>query len=469
MNLIDEEYQKNKNVNTKGIQKIIIAIIIIIVIMILAIGAYLLYEKVSDLRVTLDGQANIRFEQLLVFEEDGKVYMPIKEVSKYLGSTESYNGHYEDRSEDSNKCYIKSDNEAVNFTNGSAQIEVLNLTTGSGNYKIIETADKVKTINGALYASSDTISEAFNITFDYNTSTNTITVFTLTYLVESYTPWALEQGYSGISEKFENQKAIIDNRLVVLDINGSQLGVVDIQNNKIVLEPKYEDITYLSESKDYLIKTNGKMGIIDDNAKIIIPASYSSIEVLDYETELYIVSSNNNYGVIDSNGKTIIHTEYEKIGVNINEYDQPEIKNEYLLIDNIIPVEKEEKWALFDKTGKQLTEFKYDDIGYKVKSDRNAMSMLIIPSYNMLVVSENEKYGLVNSSGEEIIKTVADDIYMTIEGGERHYYISINDEARDAEEYLDRIGVKKVEENKEDEQTEQTELENPEQTQVIVN
>ena len=37
--------------------------------------------------------------------------------------------------------------------------------------------------------------------------------------------------------------------------------------------------------------------------------------------------------------------------------------------------------------------------------------------------------------------TVADDIYMTISGGERHYYITVNDEKVDAEEWLNKNGI----------------------------
>ena len=69
------------------------------------------------------------------------------------------------------------------------------------------------------------------------------------------------------------------------------------------------------------------------------------------------------------------------------------------------------------------------------------MNLLVIPDYNVLVACKDKKYTLLNSSGEELFATIADDIYMTISGGERHYHISVNDRDIDAEEYLNSRGI----------------------------
>ena len=102
----------------------------------------------------------------------------------------------------------------------------------------------------------------------------------------------------------------------------------------------------------------------------------------------------------------------------------------------MIPVKKDKLWALYDKSGNQLTEYKYDRFGYIASNNREALNLLVIPNYNVLVALKDEKYTLINSSGDEIIATVADDIYMTIAGGEKHYYITVNDQRIDAEEWM---------------------------------
>ena len=67
----------------------------------------------------------------------------------------------------------------------------------------------------------------------------------------------------------------------------------------------------------------------------------------------------------------------------------------------------------------------------------------MIPDYNVIVAGRDDKYTLINSSGEMLFGLVADDIYMTISGGERHYYITVNDNLIDAEEYLQSRGIRK--------------------------
>ena len=88
-----------------------------------------------------------------------------------------------------------------------------------------------------------------------------------------------------------------------------------------------------------------------------------------------------------------------------------------------------------------MVEFKYDSFGYVASSNKDAMNLLVIPDYNVLVACKDKKYTLLNSSGEELFATIADDIYMTISGGERHYHISVNDKDIDAEEYLNSRGI----------------------------
>ena len=55
---------------------------------------------------------------------------------------------------------------------------------------------------------------------------------------------------------------------------------------------------------------------------------------------------------------------------------------------------------------------------------------------------------MLSSLGKELFAgPVADDIYMTINGGQKHYYIAANNGTMDAETYLKNIGVSKVNNN----------------------
>ena len=163
---------------------------------------------------------------------------------------------------------------------------------------------------------------------------------------------------------------------------------------------------------------------------------------MDSDSQLYVVSKDKKYGVIDFSGKTKIYIENDEIGVDSSKFSQNEIKNNYILADNLIPVRKGKVWGLYNKNGNQVVDFKYDSFGYIASNNKDAINLLVIPDYNVLVACKDKKYTLLNSSGEELFAPVADDIYMNINGGQKYYYIMVNNKQMNAIEFLDSIGIK---------------------------
>ena len=438
MNLIEESFQTKEEKKKKMATKIILGAIIVVVLVIVGIVSYLLYVQSTTLKLTLDGQANEKLKQLLVFEDDGTIYVPIKEVASYLGY-DSFNGDYTDKSETQSKCYVQSDNEVANFTLGSNTIYKLDLTQNNGDYEYVHIKNPVKAINGVLYTTTEGIQEAFNVSFNYDQDANRITIYTLPYLVQFYTPYALDYGYAEISEVFANQKAILDGMLVVS--NDRAMGVIDT-DGKSLLEAKYNNITYLPSVGDFLVETNKQVGVLSKTGQTKVDIIYNSITLMDSDAGLYVANRDNRYGVIDTNGVIKIYIENDQIGIDTSRFTQNNIKSKYLLADNLIPVKKGNYWGLFDTNGNQVVDFEYDSFGYIASNSRDAYSLLVIPDYNVIVAGRDDKYTLLNSSGEMLFGLVADDIYMTISGGEKHYYISVNDNIIDAEEYLESRGIR---------------------------
>ena len=439
MNLIEESFQTKEEKKKKITTKVILVAIIIIFLIMVGIVSYLLYVQSTTLRLTLDGQVNEQVKQLLVFEEDGTIYVPIKEIASYLGY-DSFNGEYSDRSESKSKCYIQSKDgtEVANFTLGSDIIYKLDLTKNNGDYEYVYIKNPIKAIEGVLYVTTEGMQEAFNVSFSYDQDTNRIAIYTLPYLVQFYTPYALDYGYTEISGVFANQKAILDGMLVVS--NGRAMGVVDT-DGKSLLEAQYDNITYLPNVGDFLVESNGRVGIFSKTGQTKVNIMYDSITLMDSDAGLYIASRDNRYGVIDTNGVIKIQVENDQIGIDTSRFTQNNIKSKYLLADNLIPVKKGDYWGLFDKNGTQVVDFEYDSFGYIASNNRDAYSLLVIPDYNVIVACKDEKYTLLNSSGEMLFGLVADDIYMTISGGEKHYYIYVNDNTIDAIEYLESRGI----------------------------
>ena len=380
---------------------------------------------------------------MLVFENDGKIYAPIKEIASYLGY-ESYNGEYSQRSEEQSKCYIQNENEIANFSLGSNTIYKLDLTIDGADYQNIYVDDPVIAKSGVLYATSEAIEEAFNVSFQYDKNANRIYIYTLPYLVQAWSSNVLDYGYTGISEVFANQKAILKDMLVVSkEGNNNYFAVIDV-NNKTILEPKYDNITYLPETGDFKVEVDGKVGILGNKGETKIQISYDDIELMDRDKGLYVASNGGKYGVIDTRGNVKIYIENDEVGMDISPFSQNDIKNKYILAGNLIPVRKGELWGLYDLTGKQVVDFTYNSFGYIARSNKDAINLLVIPDYEVLVACKDEKYTLLNSVGQQLFGgPVADDIYMTISGGQKHYYITANNQTMDAEVYLDNIGVRK--------------------------
>ena len=440
MNLIDESFETKKTDNSKKLAKIILAIIIVLVIAIIGIFIALVYIEDSTLKLYLNGSVNEKVKEMMLVESDGTVYFPIKDVAAYLGY-ESYNGEYTDKSEDASKCYIESEDEIANFALNSNKIYKLTISDDDANYEYYYANKPVKAINGKLYATSDAIENAFNISFTYNVDKQRVYIYTMPYLIESYTARVLDYGYEAISDEFTSKKTILNDMLIVTKNKNKSYGVIDLKGNTII-EPKYDYIGYLPNSGDFLVKSNNKVGIISAKKETRIQILYDSLELIDSDSGLYLAKKDNKYGVIDAKGNIKIYIEYDQIGIDNSKFEQNNIKNKYLLDNGMIPVKKDKYWGAFNKNGNQILDFKYDSFGYIASSNKDAINLLLIPDYNILIACQNKKYALINSAGEEKVGPILDDVYITINSGKKYYYMNVNDQTLNVEEWLDSVGVK---------------------------
>lgn len=447
MNLIDESFEPKKTDNSKIMSKIILAIIVILIIAIIGIFIAIVYIQDSTLKLYINGALNEKVKEMMVVESDGTIYFPIKEIASYLGY-ESFNGEYTDKSEDASKCYIQSEDEIANFALNSNKIYKLTTSNNATNYDYFYADKPVKAMNGKLYATTSTIEEAFNIAFTYDTEKQRIYIYTMPYLIETYSSRVLDYGYEKISENFINHKTVLNNMLVVTKNQDQTYAVIDVKGNTII-EPKYDYIEYLPNSGDFLVKSNNKVGIISAKREMKVQILYDSLELVDSDSGLYIAKKDNKYGVIDSKGNIKIYIEYDQIGIDITKFEKNDIKNKYLLDNGMILVRKDKLWGAFDKNGNQILNFEYDSFGYIASTNKDAINLLMIPDYNVIVAHKSGfKYTLINSVGKELCVPILDDVYMTISGGEKHYYMNYNDEIGvNVEDFFATIGEKPASKN----------------------
>lgn len=436
MELYDEDVEQKKS-KAPMIIGVCIAILVVITMLIIA---GILYLKASIKTISIDGVKNGEIEELIYMDESDEaqeLYMPIIKMAGFLGY-EGYNGDYKEKSEDKNKCHVVSENETAMFTKDS---NMLIKVAQNSEYEYVELDKAVIEIDGELYTTIQGIEKAFNVSFSTDKNLKNIDIYTMSFLVNYYaTQFSIEE----YSTEFSDQKAIMEGRLIMSE--NKKYGVIDVINKKYILEPKYEAISYLPATSDFLIKSNGQYGIVTKNAETKVKQIYDEIKTMDMQKGLYIVKQNGAYGVINVSGDVIIEPEYKQIGIDANKYTQNGVENQYILLDEIIPIKNDQNlWGFFNIKGEKIVDFTYTGIGCQSTPASNSYVAIVIPSHKAIVVEKDKKYNLVTTAGKELISGyILDSVYLKVNVSteQNEYYMTANNNTKviNVEEYLTKIG-----------------------------
>ena len=423
MRLMDEEQIDMKEDHFKKIRKIIIVAIIIMSLFMLVIVALIFYieQNPSNITTNIDGKVVKDFDKILDIQVDEngntEFYFPIKDFVPYLNlGYQTFRGDYEPKTEEENKCYSIRDNyEVVVFTEKSKVIYKKNLQSNSDEYTECYIDKDVFYSNGKLYTSQEGIEKAFNVIFEYDEKKKNINIYSLDQLIKSYKEVLKNKSYGNYenldfdTNNYENCKTIFDNLLIVHTSNNKYgiMNTADMNNVKFVLEPKYDDIDFISESRMFLVKSNDKVGLVSENGETKIDLIYDKITSMGQKSNLYIVQSNNLYGVVDENGQNFLYPEYEKIGMDVKSFSYNGIKNGYIILDELIPVMQDKLWGFYSiKNKKWITEsFKYTTLGCTdLPKENNVFTLLVIPDGKVIVVGdEYKKYSFMYINGYDSI------------------------------------------------------------------
>lgn len=416
-----------------------ICITILVIITVLIIFG-IIYLKSSIMTIQIDGQRNTDLEEIFYIEssENGQeLYIPIIRIAQFFGY-EGFTGDYKNKSEDKSKCHVTSENETAMFIKDS---DTLTKITKDSEYEYVKLDKPVFEKDGELYTTKDGIEKAFNVLFSTDADFKNIEIYTIDYLVDYY---AGQYSIETYSTNFADKKAIIEGMLIIEE-NG-QYGVINITNKKYVLEAKYEEISYLPATTDFLVKSNGKYGILTKEAKIKVKTIYDEIKVIDNQKGLYLVKQNNAYGIINLDGEVVIEPEYKQIGIDISRYAQNGVENSYILLDEIIPVKNDQNlWGFFNINGEKIVDFKYTGVGCQSTPVSNSYPAVVIPSYKIIVVQTNKTYNLISIDGKEQIPgDIVDAVYLktNISTGQNQFFMTSNSNTKviNIEEWLTSIG-----------------------------
>lgn len=430
-------FEEKKEEKKKSKSPILIGLMIILLIILTSVVVGLIvYIQSSLFKVKVNGVSNTDLRNLIDVQQTGtetKMYFPIKNVATYLGFT-GYTGDFKNKSEDSSKCYIDNGEVIAMFTVNSDSL-IVSSGDSDSVYEEYTLDEKVFEQDGQLYTTEDGLIKAFDITLNYNADKNLLEIYTTDYLTNNY---AQSLGVEKIPKLFRDRTAILEGMMIVeTSSSPKKLGVIDIVSKNYILETKYDSISYLPYTSDFLVQSNGKYGIMTKEGRTKVNIAYDDITVIDYQLGLYLVKDDDLFGVINSNGNTILDTFYQQVGVSNTTYAQNALDNQYILLDTLIPVKYNDMWGFFDVEGNQITEFEFTGVGCATSTAANTYPTVEISSLRFVVVEKDKMYNLMDIKGKlRISSFVLNSVYLKYDAatGQNTYYMTYGGNTANIEE-----------------------------------
>lgn len=427
------EYEDKRK--SKKLMIMITAAIVVLLIISIILFLVIYYLKSKQFKFVVDGKNVSSYSNDLFIFEDEDIYVSLKDIASIIGY-KHYNGGYKQYTEDSNKCYLECSNEIVTFERDSKKI--YKTPVDDLDYTYYSLDESITRKNGKLYINSNDLGLACNLQIGFNKESNKVTINTLPYIANWYTT---NYSNASVESNFNNQKALlyglmvvqsVDNKEKDIELKDVKYGIHNLQNEEIV-GMKYTNIEFIEGTEEFLVTTTEKkVGLITSDGTTRVTPQYDALKQIDKDKNLYLATNNNKSGIIEKNGKILIYLEFDQIGVDTTQFTTNDIKNKYILYNNAIPVMRDKKWGLYNVDGKQILPLEYDSMGCitRTSSDSSVNNILVIPEIEGIVVGKNfevEKskfvmyYGVVSSTGKELIPTWMETIYSVITSGQEKY------------------------------------------------
>ena len=184
----------------------------------------------------------------------------------------------------------------------------------------------------------------------------------------------------------------LDNGFAYVGVNSSSVfymwGVVNENTGKLITPLKYQQtyrarFFYDTKKIARITTSDNKVGIINENGKIIIPPIY---EAIDASGDVCAVYTNKKYGYINSKGKVIVPVVNDCIK-DESFFDKVCGKN--LQVSSLLLLYQNGKYGFATIKGNPVTSIKYDSVEYR--------------HLGGAFVSINKKCGYLNEKGKETI------------------------------------------------------------------
>ena len=167
---------------------------------------------------------------------------------------------------------------------------------------------------------------------------------------------------------------------------GGKYGLVNLEGKEI-LSCEYDEITLLPEVENtILILKDGNYGIVNEEGKIIVEPQYA--EIINFGEEanagFIVKNSEGKYGLVDITNNKVLETKYDKI-----------------------PKTHEGDYYVVTESGTQKV-IKKD--GTESLSTKNEIISILKNTEGVIYKTSDNKYGVMNLSGENIIESNYDQL-----------------------------------------------------------
>lgn len=183
-----------------------------------------------------------------------------------------------------------------------------------------------------------------------------------------------------ISNKDENNNLWYENDVVRVKKSGLY-GLINL-SGKELLQCEYDKIEALEGVQNtFKITKDGKVGIADNKGNVLITPSYAEITSLDKDkSQGFIVkNSDGKYGIVDTANKQVLETKYDTV--------EKIYRNDYYVVT------ENGKQEVVKKAGDKVLSGNYDKIEAILQNPENG-----------IIYKQKEKYGIMNLSGDVVIK-----------------------------------------------------------------
>lgn len=202
-----------------------------------------------------------------------------------------------------------------------------------------------------------------------------------------------------ITEPIYNSIYTLDGieKTIIVEKDGLK-GIVNSEMGSLIADTKYSEITTLSKvnaDNGYIVKENGKYGIISGNGKIVLECNYSDIQQVA-SNEMYIVDDGTGLKIINGVAEVILDSGFDKV---------IEIHGEYIIII------KDSKYSVISKDGTVKIPAEYDDL--KFAQDK------------YYIAKKDGKYGVVSIDNTVCVDFIYNFIVKT---SKTNFYQAENDD-----------------------------------------